>query len=243
MDGYIPPSEWGPSGWDFFYATAGGYDPSRKEYYRTFFKSIPFILRCDECNHNFAALVTRRPVDDYLTTPEKLLEWVYLSHMDVRKHQRVKSAPDFTLQDVYDRYLPPDEHPEETAPAIDEHHPISIATTGGRREQFSAKPSTSQQSVPITVFALADKWGRPATVATPVPSPQPTTSAPGSAVSISMFSVAGKSVYDRAHSNSGTPALSGYQRPPASAVGLQRCCKGRVQMAAAGTGTNVNFVV
>lgn len=137
MDGFIPPAEWGPNAWDHYYTVAGGYDPARREQYRAYFNLIPFVLRCAECGENFAALLKKRPIDGYLESRESLLEWLWRQHLDVRKHQKVKTIPDFSLEDVYKRYLPTTFQPAETAPAVDANHPASHPAS---RETFVARP-------------------------------------------------------------------------------------------------------
>jgi hypothetical protein len=159
----ITPDVWGPSVWDTCYWTASGFCPERRDYYRTFFKILPYILRCNECNVNLQALVAARPVDPYLTSPEKLLEWVFLTHMDVRKHQRVRRTADYTLEDVLQRYLPKNKEqaaPVEVAAAV--QNPRSAGRR--RREGFAVRPSdeaASDTAQPADSVAIRRKRAPP----------------------------------------------------------------------------------
>jgi hypothetical protein len=110
-DGYISPEQWGPWAWSHFYSVASNYCKNLSEAYRQYFNLIPHIIPCPECGKKFAELLKKRPVEGFLDSREQLLKWVWLQHSDVRKHQRVKTIPDFSLADVYRRYLSPDEQP------------------------------------------------------------------------------------------------------------------------------------
>lgn len=110
-DGYITPAEWGPWAWSHYYTVASNFCPSLREAYRQYYNLIPHVIPCPECGKKFAALLKKRPVEGYLGSREQLLRWVWLQHSDVRKHQKVKTVPDFSLADVYKRYLSPDEQP------------------------------------------------------------------------------------------------------------------------------------
>ncbi len=108
---YVTPADWGPDTWSHYYSVASNFCPSLREAYRQYFNLVPHVIPCPECGEKFAALLKKRPVEKYLNSREQLLKWVWLQHSDVRKHQNVKTVPDFSLTDVYKRYLSPDEQP------------------------------------------------------------------------------------------------------------------------------------
>jgi hypothetical protein len=250
-DGFIPPSEWGPKTWDHLYTIGGGLDLTRRAAYKAYFELVPYILRCDECNLNAQAIWARRPIDPYLSSREKLLEWIWLQHMDVRKHQKVKTIPDFPLSDVYKRYLPADAQPEVTAAAIDDNslHGRGAAEGFAVRPAW-AEPAQAPVNTAISLFAApAAHSGAggyppgppPATMFVPVASPSQYPAA-ASAIPFSVFAGGFTSDAPRvttAQSVDGQVksqvAAAGYKNLPASAIGVSRCCKSRMQASGATT--------
>jgi hypothetical protein len=233
-DGWVPPSVWGPDLWSTLYHTAAGYDPSRHEVYQAYYDLIPPTLRCDECSLNAQQIWERRPVSAYLDSREKLLEWVWLQHMEVRKHQRVKSVPDFSLADVFRRYLPPTEvanagQPPVTAPAIPvitAQAPISIFASS------RPHPHTSYNGggpVPATAFV-------PVATPTDLPSSTPISLFAGNFAlqPLATAKVVAQSADGHVREQTRMAAI-GYRGVNAPAVGLGRCCKNRIQASAATT--------
>ena len=244
-DGWVPPSVWGPAAWDSYYHTAAGYDPSRRDVYQAYYNLIPPTLRCDECSLNALQLWARRPVTNYLGSREKLLEWVWLQHMDVRKHQKVRAIPDFSLADVFRRYLPPDIDPAATV----------IHTRGAAAGSPSSGASSSSAALaPIAIFASAKSHlhssyngGGPVPATSFVPVAAPTSfpsSSPSAAISLfardytlqplATTKITAQSVDGHVREQTHVTAI-GFKGVEAKTVGFSRCCKNRVQASGATT--------
>ena len=243
-DGWVPPSVWGPVAWNHFYHTAAGYDPSRRDAYQAFYTLIPPTLRCDECSLNALQLWARRPVTSYLGSRERLLEWVWLQHMDVRKHQKVRTIPDFSLADVFRRYLPPD-----TGAAM------AVSHAHGMAAEIPA-PSAPQASIAIFASAKSHLHSSyngggpvPATSFVPVAAPTsyPSSSERPAGAPIALFArdytmqpasattkVTAQSIDGYVREQAHTAAI-GFKGVQAKTVGFSRCCKNRVQASAATT--------
>lgn len=80
---------WGPSGWYFLFSCImGGYppeiDPKNKQHklIKTHFKnmlcSLEYTMPCVYCRNSYKQFIKEIPIDPFLTSRLKLLEWLYL---------------------------------------------------------------------------------------------------------------------------------------------------------------------
>ena len=83
---------WGPSGWEFLHTLTFIY-PDKPSYndkvkMQQFMNSINYILPCKYCRISFTKYSQTLPINDYLDSKEKMVEWLYKIHNKVNKKLR-----------------------------------------------------------------------------------------------------------------------------------------------------------
>ena len=83
---------WGPSGWEFLHTLSFIY-PDKPSYndkvkMQHFMNSINYILPCKYCRISFTKYTKSLPIDDYLESKDKMVEWLYKIHNKVNKKLR-----------------------------------------------------------------------------------------------------------------------------------------------------------
>jgi hypothetical protein len=70
----IDPRVWGNSGWKFLNSIALVYNEKKKENYKKFFMSLPYVLPCDDCGENLKNEI--KNLDEALKNNKSLLKWL-----------------------------------------------------------------------------------------------------------------------------------------------------------------------
>ena len=83
---------WGPSGWEFLHTLTFIY-PEKPSYndkvkMQQFMNSINYILPCKYCRISFTKYSQTLPINVYLDSKEKMVEWLYKIHNKVNKKLR-----------------------------------------------------------------------------------------------------------------------------------------------------------
>ena len=83
---------WGPSGWEFLHTVTFIY-PVKPSYndkvkMQQFMNTINYILPCKYCRISFTKYTKNLPINDYLDSREKIVEWLYKIHNKVNKKLR-----------------------------------------------------------------------------------------------------------------------------------------------------------
>lgn len=83
---------WGPSGWEFLHTLTFIY-PEHPSYndkvkMQNFMNSINYILPCKYCRLSFTKYSQSLPINDYLDSKDKMIEWLYKIHNKVNKKLR-----------------------------------------------------------------------------------------------------------------------------------------------------------
>ncbi len=102
---------WGPDGWKLLHSIAINY-PSKpnntiKNTYKLFFNSLKYVLPCIYCRRSYTEYIALLPIDDYLTSKNKMSEWVYKLHNlvnDKLRNQGLNINPDPSLEEINKRY-------------------------------------------------------------------------------------------------------------------------------------------
>ena len=85
---------WGPSGWQFLHTLTFIYpqNPSfnDKVKMREFMNSLCFILPCKYCRISFTKYIKSLPIDTYLDSRDKMIEWLYKIHNKINKKLRLQ---------------------------------------------------------------------------------------------------------------------------------------------------------
>lgn len=80
---------WGPSGWYFLFSCVmGGFPPKIdlknkehceiKKHFKNMFTSLAYTMPCVYCRNSYKQFLEELPIDPFLTSRLKLLEWLYL---------------------------------------------------------------------------------------------------------------------------------------------------------------------
>jgi len=102
---------WGPSGWKFLHTLTFIYPENpnfnEKVKMREFMNLLSFILPCKYCRLSFSKYIKSLPIDDYLDSRTKIIEWLYKIHNKINKKLRIQGFckhqnPD--LNNVYKHY-------------------------------------------------------------------------------------------------------------------------------------------
>jgi len=108
---------WGPSGWEFLHTLTFIY-PVKPSYndkvkMQNFMNSINYILPCKYCRLSFTKYTQSLPINNYLDSREKIVEWLYKIHNKVNKKLRKQGFCKYEnpeLSTVKDNYKPILEH-------------------------------------------------------------------------------------------------------------------------------------
>jgi hypothetical protein len=108
---------WGPSGWEFLHTLTFIY-PVKPSYndkvkMQQFMNTINYILPCKYCRISFTKYTKNLPINDYLDSREKMVEWLYKIHNKVNKKLRKQGFCKYDnpeLSTVKDNYKPILEH-------------------------------------------------------------------------------------------------------------------------------------
>ncbi len=96
---------WGANAWIFIHTIAYNYpkNPTEedKNYYKIFFTNLKNILPCNECKTHYSKLITKFPIDNYLSSQKDLFKYTYLLHKNI--NNRLKK-PNETFKNVFNFY-------------------------------------------------------------------------------------------------------------------------------------------
>jgi hypothetical protein len=85
---------WGPSGWQMLHTLTFIYPDlpsfSDKVKMRDFMYSLSYILPCKYCRLSFSKYIKSLPIDDYLDSRTKIIEWLYKIHNKINKKLRIQ---------------------------------------------------------------------------------------------------------------------------------------------------------
>ena len=80
---------WGPSAWKFLHAASFSYpdNPSaeKREAARELFRSLKFMLPCEECSSHYCCEYDKDPVDNHLDSRYDLSSWLVNFHNKVNE--------------------------------------------------------------------------------------------------------------------------------------------------------------
>jgi hypothetical protein len=95
----IDPKFWGEPGWIFLESICASYpvNPTEKDkkIIKEFFLLLPFVLPCCICREHNGEHQNQMPIDDYLSSRDKLMEWIYIQKDLTNK--AIKKKTDITL--------------------------------------------------------------------------------------------------------------------------------------------------
>ena len=107
-------SKWGPPGWVLLHKITSKYNPSykTKEYthkhlYKQFFNHLKHMLPCKYCRESYTQYITELPIDSYLVSRKKMMEWLYLIHNKVNdklRKQGLLNKKDPSFESIYKKY-------------------------------------------------------------------------------------------------------------------------------------------
>ena len=102
----ISPKIWGNHFWNTMFSTAFTFpdepDTYQKETYKKFFLSFEEVLPCETCRVNFKKHLNIYPIDDFLSNPDDLFQWVLNMRNLVLK---VQGRPEMKLNDAINTYI------------------------------------------------------------------------------------------------------------------------------------------
>jgi hypothetical protein len=103
---YLNPQIWGPHYWFFLHTIAMSYPVypnaiTKKKYYE-FFLTLPLFIPVAEISKDFETLLTMYPVNTYLDSREKLVQWVHFIHNKINMKLEV---PLITIDQFYLQYF------------------------------------------------------------------------------------------------------------------------------------------
>lgn len=105
-DAGISTRAWGNTGWHFIHCVAYNYPRSPsdtdKKKYKTFFRSLAFVLPCSLCSMEFRQLIQTTSFTRAFKSRKTLTRWVYDAHNAVR--QKLKKPVTMTFTEVQKRY-------------------------------------------------------------------------------------------------------------------------------------------
>ena len=85
----IAPHVWGPHAWRFMHAVALTYpeQPSKEEQQAAFnfFSSLQYLLPCESCKLNYVKELKMFPIEEALTSKQKMNEWLAAVHNSVNE--------------------------------------------------------------------------------------------------------------------------------------------------------------
>lgn len=120
-------SAWGSAGWFFLHCVAAGYPVDPNEYdntrgnarghtskaYASFFKNTGNVLPCRFCRESYLEYVAQLPIEKYLSSRQKLSEWLFIIHNKVNEKLGAPQETDLKrVVDKYERFRAKCHHPE-----------------------------------------------------------------------------------------------------------------------------------
>ena len=105
----IPPQIWGPKFWDMLLYISYSYpkEPSSydKSTMRKFVDTLRDLLPCQKCRKNFDGHIMKYPLENYLNSPEDLIEWVtrvrYEVYLDGKKGDYDRGQIAYSIQKIH----------------------------------------------------------------------------------------------------------------------------------------------
>ena len=118
----IAPHVWGPHAWKFMHAVALTYpeQPSKEEKQAAFnfFTSLQYLLPCESCKLNYVKELKMFPIEDALTSKQKLNEWLAALHNSVNERlKKTVMSTEQILQYVFENTASPTSTPAANTPA------------------------------------------------------------------------------------------------------------------------------
>ena len=105
---------WGPPGWMFLHTVTYGYPYEidhnnhdhiiRKEYMKTFFKSVGNVLPCKYCRESYNNFIKQLPIDNHLNSRKDLVKWLYDIHNKVNDKLGVPKCNIPTISELNKQY-------------------------------------------------------------------------------------------------------------------------------------------
>lgn len=133
-----PKSEWGPQFWSVMRTAAIGMGPSPpldlQNEIKRFYESLMWVLPCPECREHYAFLWDQYPIENYLESNQKLLDWVFIIQNNVTE---------FIKQQELKKQQPGSSHIPDSSSTI----PYTKSQTPSH-SQFLLQ---SQQPVPVVI--------------------------------------------------------------------------------------------
>ena len=101
----MDPTIWGPHLWFFMHTLSLNYPDNptiidKKNNYDFFF-SLTKIIPCIGCRNHYTEFFNKNPINNYLTTKTKLIEWVTKAHNNVNK---LNNKPIWSIDKVVNHY-------------------------------------------------------------------------------------------------------------------------------------------
>ena len=85
----IDKNSWGEYLWHTIHFISLGYPkvPSNndKKYYKSFYENLKNVIPCQECSDHYEKYLKKHPINNYLSSKEKLFEWTVILHNEVNK--------------------------------------------------------------------------------------------------------------------------------------------------------------
>lgn len=105
----MDPQIWGPHGWFFLHSITMCYPlqptPEEKEKYLLFFKSLSFVLPCDDCCFHFQNYLIKYPIENSLDSRQSLVKWLIDIHNMVNISNGKPTLSYHEVEKIYnDRY-------------------------------------------------------------------------------------------------------------------------------------------
>jgi len=118
------PEVYGGAVWDFIHITCGQADtPLKRSAYQRWIREMPLVFPCERCGKHLAESLIRYPVENYLTSAERLLYHSYLLHEEANQHynrdhpeEPMKRSPPWS--EVRKKYLVEDYTPLPSHPSL-----------------------------------------------------------------------------------------------------------------------------
>lgn len=97
MEQYTNPKIWGPHFWFMLRCITYNYpiSPTKDEaaHMKKYFDELQYILPCEKCKYTFKQHYAKYPIDKYLSTKDRLIEWIEIMYQETAKsikNNRVK---------------------------------------------------------------------------------------------------------------------------------------------------------
>lgn len=102
---------WGPPGWFFLHSITFGYpdeitedNVEKVQHYANFFNSLGNVLPCKYCRNSYNEYIQEIPIENFLSSRDLLVEWLYLIHNKVNNKLGVSKDCIPTLDEVKLKY-------------------------------------------------------------------------------------------------------------------------------------------